>query len=168
MKFDGKQLIEIVGTISVVASLLFVGFQIMLERRVAESEQYQNRARIVIDYHRSTFENDKFIAETAERYTNLRPTWWNETLENRINSGASMEAMARAESNWRMMLFSIDNNYYQYRQGFLEEEMWQANLEILGDVLSIPMVRATWLSATGISAEFKKVLQETIREIDTE
>ena len=44
MQSDTRKILEIVGVLSVVASLLFVGMQLLLDRRITTAEQYQNRA----------------------------------------------------------------------------------------------------------------------------
>lgn len=47
MKASKKELVEIVGIFAVVASLIFVGMQLQLDRKVALAEQYSNRAESV-------------------------------------------------------------------------------------------------------------------------
>ena len=44
MNAKQKEVVEIVGIFAVVASLIFVGMQLMLDRKVALAEQYFNRA----------------------------------------------------------------------------------------------------------------------------
>ena len=47
MRTSKKDIVEIVGIFAVVASLIFVGMQLMLDRKVALAEQYFNRAESV-------------------------------------------------------------------------------------------------------------------------
>ena len=79
MKSDSKKIFEIVGNLSVVASLLFVGMQLYLDRQIAAAEQYQFRAESRKADLRVQLESDAYIARRVEAWkAGIRPIWWNE------------------------------------------------------------------------------------------
>jgi len=119
MRYSLKESIEIFGTIGVIASLIFVGYQLMLERRLAISTQYQNRAQLVVQYTQSGFENEAFVTDEASFWEGNRPSWWTDEVETLYSSGdVTMEGIVRVQRYYQLMMISLDNNYYQYRQGF--------------------------------------------------
>ena len=61
MKGSKKELVEIVGIFAVVASLILVGMQLQLDRKVALAEQYSNRAESVKADRRVILESDALM-----------------------------------------------------------------------------------------------------------
>ena len=57
MRIESKQVIDIVSTLAVVASLIFVGYQLILERRIAEAAQQHNRMELQYDLNRVFLDN---------------------------------------------------------------------------------------------------------------
>ena len=132
MKIDTRLAIEIIGILSVVASLVFVGMQLVLDRRVAVAEQFQNRAELRLQFRLGQFENDKFMQDLAKNWENNRPRWWNEDVEAAfIQENEPMETWVRRSTAWELFLITIDNNCFQHQSGMLEDDMWLSMRETL-------------------------------------
>ena len=150
MKSNTRKILETVGILSVVASLLFVGMQLLLDRRIATSEQYQNRAESRKSDFRAMLESDGYMAYETERWeSGIRPSWWTDELKvNAEREGLSSTSIVASILSDRMSLVHFDNLYYQYNQGMLDEEFWQGVLGLLETQMSTnPQVRAIWLNA---------------------
>ena len=68
MKINLKDSIEIVGIFAVVASLLFVGLQLQLDRKVALADQYFNRAESAKADRRALLDSDDYMIGVEQ--------WW--------------------------------------------------------------------------------------------
>jgi hypothetical protein len=167
MKTDTKQIIEIVGIFGVIASLLFVGMQVMLERRVATAGQYQNRAEIRMQQEISLFENKDWIEAQARDWEKNKPRFWNEEVESLHES--RQEPMSVLVTRVRAMVMFVvlmQNNYYQYEQGFLEEDVWSDMRQTLKNSLRDPIRRGLYSDRGDDS--FRALIQELLSEIDAE
>jgi hypothetical protein len=135
MNIGNKQIVEVIGILTVVASLLFVGLQLLLDRRVAVGEQYFNRAEAQRADLRSMMESDSFYQYWQESWDRgIRPPWWeeNSALADRINQDIfSVKSLYFSILVARMGVVAFDNLYFQYRQGLLEEEDWLVYQEIM-------------------------------------
>ena len=114
-KSDWKSVAELVGIAAIVVSLVFVGLQLRQSHEIAIASQYHQRAAMAIDNFNAELESGRMLPMFA------RANGYSET------SGERMEQFA-AESLWRSKyLLLMDNNYYQYQSGFVEEPSWQAH-----------------------------------------
>jgi len=50
-RFNWRDLTEIVGFVAIVASLIFVGMQLMQSQEIAIASQYQERASTAVEYY---------------------------------------------------------------------------------------------------------------------
>lgn len=57
MKIELRQSVEILGVIGIIASLIFVGLQLIQSQEIAIAGQYQARAEIALDYQLSRLES---------------------------------------------------------------------------------------------------------------
>ena len=81
MKFD-KQSIEVIGILGVIASLTFVGMQLMLDRQVALADQYFNRTESRLATVRSQLESEAYIDLMVMQWENgSRPAFLSGELE---------------------------------------------------------------------------------------
>ena len=128
MKTSKKEIVEIVGILGVVASLIFVGMQLMLDRKVALAEQYFSRAESAKADRRSMLESQDHIQYIEDLWAlGERPSYWDESWEiaRRIDEGAvSVRGVYAEIMADRLNIIGYDNVYFQYRQGLLDEEMW--------------------------------------------
>ena len=148
MKITTKQSIEIVGVVAVVASLIFVGMQLYLDRRTAAAEQYQLRAESRKDDLRSQLESDRFIAVRVEEWNSgNRPGWWSEELEQFVeDQRRSTESIIFDIIGTQLGIIHFDNVLYQYNEGLIDAEFWQTSLSIITNmVTNDPVTRAIWI-----------------------
>jgi hypothetical protein len=163
MKISNTRIIELLGIFGVVASLVFVGMQLMLDRRIAIADQYQARTELRMQILLGQFENDGFIRDFAARWETNRPNWWNAEVENAfVEFDVSMAFLFRLTISREMYLITMDNNYYQYQQGLLEQSVWDGMREVLGRSERNSMLRAF---SQGLNLPS---LNEVIDEISTE
>lgn len=125
MKFSRQQLIEIIGIVGVVGSLLFVGLQLYFDRQVAMSAQFQNNAAEYKADIRAFLESDAYLTFMSERWKEgSRPPWWTEELENNIPQSWSELDMQVFLFSRIISLVDFENQYYQYQSGLLDESYW--------------------------------------------
>jgi len=125
MKTDTKQLIEIVGIFGVIASLIFVGMQLMLDRRVAVGSQYHERMVLGHEYYLRQAENSDFLRSEAKLWDQgFFPAFWNDDIEKYKNErDLSTEDIVRRGLLDRTILLRLNNNYFQYSRGLLEGDV---------------------------------------------
>ena len=164
MKPDWKQLFEIFGVLGIIASLLFVGMQMQLDRKIAMAEQYQNRAELRLEGIRNLQANPDFVRDRAYQWERSRPEWWTDDVEaGYMQRFESMDAFVRSTMNFEDFVVSFDNNYYQYRNGLLEGGFWRPMLERMRNALLDPIPRAMASTLT-VSQETIDLLNQLIRE----
>lgn len=66
MKTSKKYIVEIAGIFAVVVSLIFVGMQLQLDRKVALADQYFNRAESAKADRRALLESDDYTQFVEE------------------------------------------------------------------------------------------------------
>ena len=85
MKIDNeniRNIIEAIGVVSIVSSLIFVGLQLAQDRRVALGDQYASRAQTAMAQLQSNLESDAYLETFSKRWEDgSRPGWW---IENNI------------------------------------------------------------------------------------
>jgi hypothetical protein len=111
MSFSLKDIVEIVGILAIVASLIFVGLQLKQSHEIALAAQYQARADASASLHLAFQESGTSIQ------TVLAPDRPN-GRENRLSD----DQVNFANFAW----FTFDNHHFQYQSGFLTDEAWAA------------------------------------------
>lgn len=168
MKSKLRDTIEISGIIGLIASLVFVGIQLMLDRNVALGSAYQERAESRKADLRSRFESELYAADLDYRIANdnYRPGWWNSDIE-RIHTVAEVPVaiLMRIYQTREIDLITLDNVLYQNSVGLIEESLlesmaraWSAgtNDPIMNAAASNVIVRADtkdWLKDLGYQFE---------------
>ncbi len=103
-----KDIAELIGLVAIIASLIFVGLQLKQSQQIALATQYQARAEAT---HQLT------LAHIEAGYVSPVPA---------LRAGLS-ENVSAADINTLLWLWiQLDNHYYQYQAGFLDEQAWQA------------------------------------------
>lgn len=69
MKISSRDFAEIFGAVAVTASLLFVGQQLHLDRKVALADQYFNREESAKADRRSLLESDAYFQDIEESWS---------------------------------------------------------------------------------------------------
>lgn len=163
--------LEIVGIFAVVASLIFVGMQLQLDRKVALAEQYTNRAESVKADRRVILESDALMQYYEEHWAlGWRPDYWDEDWEiaGQIEEGAySLRSVIAAIVENQLAIIGYDTIYYQYSQGLLEEDVWRGlRVSLKRGMARDELTRAVY--ATHARKTIRPVIEELLREIEPE
>ena len=171
MNAKQKEVVEIVGIFAVVASLIFVGMQLMLDRKVALAEQYFSRAESAKADRRSLLESQDHMQHIEELWAlGERPDYWNEGWEvaRRIDEGTlSVRGVYAEIISERLMIIGYDNVYFQYRQGLLDEELWnKLRSTIKRSMARDELTRAVYERYA--RATIQPIIKEILLEIESE
>ena len=125
MQLTTKQLVETIGILGVIASLLFVGVQMYYDRQIALGNSYQQRADSRKEDLRTRFESDTFILEVKDRIERGNPpTWWSEDINNyRTNENIPIEELVRYSIRLQLDLYQLDNLIYQRELSLVEDNL---------------------------------------------
>ena len=143
MKFaEWKEIAELIGLVAIIASLVFVGLQLKQSQEIALANQYQARAEATQALTLAHLEADfvPLVPELREGY----------------EAGVSAADIHTMLWLWIQM----DNHYYQYQNGFLEEEAWQAQLNNIREIYGACSLRFVydWRKA-GLRESFVAVVE---------
>jgi len=132
-----KDVAELIGLVAIVASLIFVGLQLKQSQDIALATQYQARAEATMNLTLAHIEAD---------YTVRIPS---------LQAGLSDEVSARDINTYLWLWIAMDNHYYQYQAGFLDEEAWRAQLRnTKGIYADCPMRFVYEWRKAGLRSEF--------------
>lgn len=170
MKLDIRKNLELVGVVAVVASLIFVGMQLLLDRRIANAEQYANRAESRAANLRTLLESEAYF-HNAESMWELgnRPSWWNENsaiAELVEQNKLSVQDLFLQIQVANLALLGMDNLYFQYQQGLLSDDFWEQQEQILKSQLRNDELRRSIFQVN--SRPINEVVSQLISEIELE
>lgn len=164
-----KEIAESFGAFAVVASLVFVGLQLYLDRKVALADQYFNRGESAKADRRTKLESDHYFQHLEESWAlGQRPFYWDEewVIAKQIESGERSVAAVMANAlSLRLDVIGYDSLYYQYRQGLLDEESWNQLRSSLKVSMSKDPFRRHIYQAYA-RANLRPVIEEIVREIE--
>ena len=150
-----KDTAELIGIAAIVASLVFVGMQMKQSQDIALSQASQARTAMSIETLISTIENANYISAVAKGRSGRR-------AELTIEEQVTMSQYGIA------VLMSYEDQHFQYINGFVTEERWQAVKAGLKNFLrkeaNIP-VRSTF---ERLPARFSESFQEVVYELSAE
>ena len=121
---------QLLASIGVILSLIFVGVQIQQSREIAIADIYQQRTALLIS-QLNPFLPPERIHEAIEKISAGQPL---SASENRMMS----TLMSTRIAYW-------ENNHFQYQLGLLDEEQWKASQNNIRRLGSVPNFRETWL-----------------------
>jgi hypothetical protein len=166
-----SEIAEIFGAFAVAASLMFVGLQLYLDRKVALADQYFIRGESAKEDRRSRLESDAYLQHLEESWAlGWRPHYWDEEslVAKQIEAGErSVTAVMARELALRMNIIGYDSLYYQYQQGLLNEESWDHMRSGLKITMSEDDFIRTIYQAYS-RANVKPVIDEIAKEIETD
>jgi hypothetical protein len=119
---------QLFGIFALVASLIFVGFQIKQAQEIAESNAYQARATTSIEFSAMRASSPAFISAQAKIY--------NGQLEE-----LSGEEKVALEYFFGGEMTMYENLHFQYVLGYLPREHWEKNVAEIRCTLSLPLYR---------------------------
>ena len=169
MKERTREVIEIVGIFGLIASLIFVGMQMMLDRRIAMGNQFHDRTEIGHEGMIAQFQSDAWVAMQAREWeAGFLPDWWNEKITAyQQEHGYSMKDIVRLELSARMRLVRMNNNYFQHQLGLISDETWD-NISPSGEVYQRDPVYAAVAAQGGgvLEPGYRKLIQEALESIE--
>ena len=151
-KSDWKDLAELIGLASIVASLLFVGLQMKQSQRIAIAGQYHNRAALAIENFGNMMSNE------------LAPTIGLGNVLKEIMPDATPEARTFAYLSMYSFHTLGDNHLFQYQSGFMDEEAWQPRRTQIASVLSVGEAPQFVCLQLEFRSSYKQLCEELIAE----
>ena len=148
MKEKINDWLQVAGFIGVIASLIFVGYEIKQSREIAMAELYQARVAsgFQIAHAEATDQSAWKSFEKDMRGEEL--TSWERVQVDRYNS---------------MYFNHLENNHYLYQMGLLDQEQWDASLRGIENLMKIEALQRWWVEARlGYRASFANVVDEAI------
>jgi hypothetical protein len=141
--------LQIISRFGVVASLIFVGWQIEQDREIARSVAYQSRSDTAAEFY-WTIGTDAAASSAMEKI--------------RLgNTELTSEESVAAEWIWRSGKEIMQNSYYQYQHGYLDEEHWAQVRSLIKFYLQAPLPRSVLQDGNS-----RQSFQELINEIEAE
>jgi len=150
--------LQLVASVGVILSLIFVGLEIQQSREIAMADIYQQRAAMVIDVQLGTLLWDDIHAA-------MRKSIHGEPLSE--------------EEDIQLGLFQLpwfsywENNHYQYQIGLLSEEQWLSSRNaMLNQFTLAPRYREWWIEnrdewRQSFAREVDQVLAEAEARLDS-
>lgn len=130
MKFTSKEIIEYAGTVAIVASLIFVGMQLRLDRRMALAEVYAARSEARQATLRSLLESEFALREIVKSRESgtysgelAIPASW-------IDPEDPITSEVRRIRN-ELLIHGFDNFLYQGSLGLLETQPIRTGIKAL-------------------------------------
>jgi len=166
--------LQIVGAAAIVASLIFVGLQLKQSQEIAVAGQYQQRYESSAETARAYLQSDvslkiwgTAIAGSIDSYDILSDDF------KRWAKDQPPEELAARIFAALIDLKALDNNFFQYQQGYVTEEAWQAFRATLKAHLAasrdVWIVRDLYLyNPEEWPHSFQVLVEEIIAEIDGE
>ena len=141
--------LQLIGQVGVIASLLFVGLQIKQDREIAASAAYQARSELAAEFY-WTIATDPVASSVMSKVvsgdTNLTP-----------------EEELSGYWIWASGKEILQNSYYQYQRGYLDEEHWQQIRNLVVPFFGHPASRAVLQNGNA-----RQSFQELLDELEAE
>ena len=171
MKTSKKDLAAIVGIFAIVASLIFVGMQIQLERKVAMADQYFNRAESVKEDYRAQLLSPEYFRAVEENWALTGETYFSdmdcEEMEQVREGSIRISNVATYVLIDRLQIVGYDNLYYQYKQGLLGEDAWLGLRSSMKATMSGSKMSSDIFEFSA-RATIRPVVEEILKEIESE
>ena len=166
---------QVVGIFSLVASLVFVGYQLRQDREIAKAAIYQERTSATSELLSTYAGNAAALSALIKTTTDFEPDSPSPYLAQQLGVDVErnltpLEAYASfflTSSIWQLW----DNSHFQYSLGFLPEDHWlRIRDDIKRQLRDSPMYRLIYerqISAVQRAA-FRDLIEEIAAEIDEE
>ena len=111
-KRDINAVVQLLGMLGIIISLIFVGLEMRQSQRIAIAGQYQARAAMNAASIQAAIEAGiDFSGQSSLSQSNLTP-----------------EEQVQQRNFTNLAYTRIENDYYQYQQGLIDEETWGKKL----------------------------------------
>ncbi len=145
--------VQVVGIFALVASLVFVGLQLKQSQDIALSQASQSRTDSTVEMIVSSAENSLFVSAVAKQQGRTGEA---QTIEEQVAMGQYALAL----------LFLYENQHFQYDNGFITEERWQAAKVAMAEFFSeeslLPLRSAYERNPALFSSKFQIVVDGLI------
>ena len=148
--------LQIVGLFGVIASLVFVGLQLKQSQDIARSTAQQTRAWGAVELQVARASNPQLISAQKKLWGG----------KGRSDDLLPEEIIALY---WDHLAFikTTEDNYFQYKSGFIDESRWTTNMEEIRCIYSSPFYRKLGV-VPNVRKSFREILSEIYREADNE
>ena len=141
--------VQLIGLLSVLGGLIFVGLEMRQSQQIALAAQQQARSEVLIDMINTCSEGSEKFHTTIEAFGEGL------YLENDILSSNSVYQF------WLL----YENDFLQYQIGLMDEEIWQAKLAAMRRTYNACQFRPeTDLMFNFVSAELSTFIIETTED----
>jgi hypothetical protein len=141
--------LQICGLISVIASLMFVGFELKQSRDIAVAQMYQDRAALDIQIR-------THFAPSERIYDALQKSSAGQEL-------TAQEQMALNQAIGNILIY-WETNHLLYEMGMLDEEHWEASLRSIEHNFEEAYFNAAWEDErNSFRKSFQIVVDERVR-----
>ena len=151
-----KDIAELVGIAAIVASLIALTMELRQTQSALAAATYQARAL-------DTIAGDRFLIESEYLLPLLAKT--NDGRDSDAIEGLSQVDRVRLRAYFRAEIADIDNEYYQYKNGFLDEGFFQ-DVTINSIRRTAPRWRA--FGMTERRQEFREFVDSVLEENDVD
>ena len=144
---------ESLGVIGVIGSLIYVAYEIRTNTNAIRAS--------------STFAANQTFSDMSSRVSEWPDSMMEEVeklfVEGKTLSDLPFGLRFRFSQHWRALFMQVEAQYYQYKYGFLETDLWQSRRAYFRGFIEIPAMKEWWdmESKEGILSE------EFIREIES-
>ena len=146
-----KDIADLVGTVAIVASLIFVGFEMRQTRSIALAETYQARADTEISIVSANLQPDS------------RRLW----LKVTNNEALSADDEWLLEGLFVMRFAYLENLHFQMEIEMLSRELWDGQMNGLSGYFALPRFVEWWESASvSYRPSFSRDINEVIERND--
>jgi hypothetical protein len=163
---DWKDIAELVGIATIVASLIFVGIELRQSQMIATASQYQSRIGFNLQFYDSFGEVD--FPRVGDRLKQ-------QVIDSSVPADLKVEiqdmdssVLGREAVFIRKILYMFDNNHYQHQAGFVDDESWKAMRgRLLGTMKSgTPLARALMrFEIAGRSHQWRESLSAELEQM---
>ena len=155
--------IQVVGIFAVVASLIFVGFQMKQAQNIAIASQYQERSATLVEYYVGREQSDIQSRLRGER---LIRSWG---VPPGMDENVSAAEAGSEHFYARAGLVIFENLHFQYISGFYTEASWAGSRWLLKRAINHP----SWKSVVknyghAYRSDFRELCEELIAENQAE
>jgi hypothetical protein len=167
LRISSRQIVEGIGAAAIIASLVFVGMQLKLDRNVALAAQYAARSESLRQDLRTQMESDGFIASSIRAWeSGERPSYWSEGLEEYSQSKNFTNAdITYLLISARIRVLHMDNLYYQYKKDMLDEAFWIKQVASMKNDMRDPVYKALYFNnPRGIEGLLNEIVFELSNE----
>ena len=138
--------IQLLGMLSIVASLVFVGLQMQQSQTIALAAQQQSRTEVLVDIIGGFDEGDKSVVDF---------------ISGIVDGTYSDDANVVRDAIWQIWML-YENDFLQYKLGLMETGIWEAKLNAMLAIYNACHFRDITDLVLGFStAELSVLLSET-------